>query len=45
VNTDTSTTEIAIGSVSRNETRSRRGATPATVAPTSVAAMISSGPT
>jgi hypothetical protein len=38
-------TEIAIGRVSRNETRTRRPTTPATVAQASANAMMSSGPT
>jgi hypothetical protein len=45
VKTETRTTEIAIGRVSRNETRTSRPTTPARVARTSAAAMISSGPT
>ena len=45
VKTETRTTEIAIGSVSRNEMRTSRPATPATSAPATVATMISSGPT
>jgi hypothetical protein len=38
------TTETAIGSVSRTETRISRPATPATAAPVSASAMMTSGP-
>jgi hypothetical protein len=45
VKTETRTTEIAIGSVSRNEIRARRPATPATTAAgKTVSRMIASGP-
>jgi hypothetical protein len=45
VKTETRTTEIAIGSVSRNEIRTRRPATPAaTAAGRIVSRMIASGP-
>jgi hypothetical protein len=45
VKTETRTTEIAIGSVSRNEIRTSRPATPATTAAgRTVSRMIASGP-
>jgi hypothetical protein len=45
VNTETRTTDIAIGRVSRNEIRTSRPATPATTAAGRiVSAMIASGP-